>query len=156
MSDGNTSTITESPAAKPDKSHGRFARFRVGVARGSRWFFLVVLLALVPILLSWTFEPGQTSLMEAVAHGELAILAGGIAAGTADIAFGIERASWWKNCTITVSFGIGVMSTGTLAAVVGKAQRLTAAELAAISLGLLAVAIANGLVVIIGEKGPAQ
>jgi hypothetical protein len=149
LSDSTTLTVAGVPEDGELAPRAGGVMPRVG--RGSRWFFFTVCLALVPIALSWLFLPRGSSFLSAVEHGEFAILAGAVSAGTLDITLGIKRRRWWTSLTTIAAIGVLLLSTVILAAVVGGAQQLSPATLVVISLWLLGVAVADGLVAVIAE-----
>src|SRR5690348_14122018 len=72
-------------AAKPDAAAGdqvRWMLVRAGVGRVSRWFVCSVLLAAVPILVSFLALPRSSSVTTLLSHGDFAVLASALVAAS--------------------------------------------------------------------------
>jgi hypothetical protein len=136
-------------AAKPDAAAGDQARWmlvRVGVGRVSRWFVCSVLLAAVPILVSFLALPKSSSVTALLSHGDFAVLASALAAASIGELIGpAEPPPGLRNVLVLASLVLFTSTVILLMGIAGNFARLSPPLDATLSLIAFAIATVIGI-----------
>lgn len=110
-----------------------------------RWLCYSVIAAFLPIGASWLFLPRGAEIWDAAAHGELAVLAQALAAGSIGVLFERGRPRWDFELLVVLNILVLFIGAVLLCGVVGGAKQLTSAESTITTAYLLAMAILVGM-----------
>ena len=126
------------------------------VCRAARWMFYCVILALVPLVLTWLWLPNQESIDKTLEHGELAILAAALAGAALDTALDEGFPRQIKGLIVAGGVLIIVLAFALFCGVVGKSPQLSSDQIIEASKLLLWSSLVVGSAAIIGDIGRAR
>jgi hypothetical protein len=142
--------MAETTAAKPgDRATDGPARstlVRAGVGRVSRWFVCSVVLAAVPILVSFLALPKSSSVISLLSHGDFAVLGSALAAASIGELIGpAEPPPGVRNVLVLASLVLFTFTIILLMGIAGSFARLSPSLDATLSLIAFAIATVIGI-----------
>jgi hypothetical protein len=124
--------LTESALKEPPQASStrnvRWLLLKIALGRVSRWFVCSVVLAAIPILVSFFALPRTSSLTDLLSHGDFAVLAAALTAASIGELLGPwEPPKWIRNILILSCILLFTSAVLLLAGIAGNYARLSPA-----------------------------
>jgi len=121
-----TESVVKEPSRASSNRRARWLLLRIALGRVCRWFVCSVVLASIPILVSFFALPRTSSVTALLSHGDFAVLASALAAASIGELIGpCEPPKWIRNILILSCILLFTSAILLLAGIAGHYARLS-------------------------------